>query len=218
LDLGHTDDTCIIWFQVIAGEVRILECYATSQGTLDEYATQVLGKETSIDLVGDNIVAKIGDDVPGLEHRLDYDYNIHWLPHDARAKTLVAKGKSAIEQLAKALGTINIRIVPDLGREDGILQGKQTFKNCWFDKEGCYELLRALRNYKREPQRDEKSLQKNPKHDWSSHYADAFRYMSIIWRHEPPPPPDPEKPKDIATATFEDLWPVNSPTQRNQRI
>jgi hypothetical protein len=137
---------------------------------------------------------------------------MHWLPHDARAKTLQAKGKSTIEQLAKALGIQFLSIVPDVGLEDGIMQARQTFKRCWFDSEGCAEFLRALRNYRRELARDEKSLQRKPKHDWSSHMADAFRYLSIAWQHEAPPPAITEKPKDIQTATLEELWPVSQQT------
>jgi len=44
--------------------------------------------------------------------------------------------------------------------------------------------LKALRRYQRELQQDEKSLQLKPKHNWTSHYADAFRMLAVAWRHQ----------------------------------
>ena len=44
--------------------------------------------------------------------------------------------------------------------------------------------MKALRKYQREVQRDEISLRAAPKHDWTSHYADGFRYLAIAWREE----------------------------------
>jgi len=63
-DLGHTDDTAIWWYQVVLGEIHIIESYASSGGTLSEYATQILGRHVQIDLVGEDVKAKIGDIVP----------------------------------------------------------------------------------------------------------------------------------------------------------
>jgi phage terminase large subunit len=46
-------------------------------------------------------------------HRQALPYGKHYLPHDAKAKTLAAQGKSIIEQMAEYLGINNMVIVPD---------------------------------------------------------------------------------------------------------
>lgn len=179
-DIGHTDDTAIWWYQVVGGEIHVLECYSKSGGTPSDFATQILGKKTQIDLIDGTLKVTIGDPVPELEHRLAYKYDTHWLPHDARAKTLAAHGKSTQEQLQAALGWI-VKITPSLDREDGIKAARSAFARCWFDKDKCADGLKALRKYQRDLQKDEVSLNKNPRHDWTSHYADAFRYLAVAW-------------------------------------
>ncbi len=186
-DLGHTDDTAIWWYQVIAGEIHILESYASSGGSLSEYATQILGREVTIDLVGEDVVAKVGAKIDGLGMRRQYKYKRHWLPHDAKAKTLAAKGKSIIQQLAAALDLTNLAIVPDIGVEDGIQAARMMFGRCYFDSQGCDPGLKALRRYQREKQQDDRSFKKIPKHDWTSHYADAFRMLAVATQNEVAP-------------------------------
>jgi len=183
-DLGHTDDTAIWWYQVVAGEIHVLESYASSGGSLSEYATQILGRECTIDLVGEDVVAKMGPAIADLSHRRRYRYKKHFLPHDAKAKTLAAKGKSIIQQLASALDLTNLAIVPDIGVEDGIQAARMMFGRCYFDELGCDPGLKALRRYQREKQQDERSYKKIPKHDWTSHYADAFRMLAVATQNE----------------------------------
>ena len=225
-DLGHTDDTAIWWYQVIAGEIHILECYASSGGSLSEYASQITGRTITIDLVGDDVVAKVGAKIEGLGRRRQYKYKRHWLPHDAKAKTLAAKGKSIIEQMAAALGLSNLAIVPDIGVEDGIQATRMMFARCWFDEAGCDPGLKAIRRYQREKQQDEKSYKKIPKHDWTSHYADALRMLAVATQNEVRPAA--EKPKSqtevrgladgrISVGCLEDLYKEQS-QQRYARL
>lgn len=210
-DLGHTDSTAIWWFQIVRGEIHILESYASDGESLNTYATQILGKQVEIDLIQDRVVARVLDPVPGLEHRMRYKYAKHWLPHDARAKTLAAQGKTIVEQLASVLGISRMGIVPDIGLEDGIQAVRTMFHRCYFDATGCADGLKALRKYQRELQPDEKSLKKNPKHDWTSHYSDAFRMLGVAWRHERPAEPD-DTPRAIIKRivehkpTLDELW------------
>lgn len=183
-DIGSTDDTAIWWYQIVGGEIHIIESYAKSGGSPSHFATQILGVKTSIDIIDGEAAVTLGEDVPELKHRKQYDYGCHWLPHDARAKTLAASGKSVQQQLAAAFGWGKVRITPSLSIVDGIAAARTTFPRCWFDESNCSEGLKALRKYRRDTQADEVSLQRNPKHDWTSHYADAFRYLSIAWREE----------------------------------
>ena len=195
-DIGHTDDTAIWWYQLVAGEIHIIECYASSGGSPSEYASQIAGQHITIDIVDGEIVVKKGALIPDLDHRRSYRYETHHLPHDAKAKTLAASGKSIQQQLSAALGYDKVRIVANLSREDGIAAARTTFPRCWFDKDKTADGLKALRKYHRETQPDEISLQRNPKHDWTSHYADAFRYLAVAWRSESAPGPEDKQARD----------------------
>ena len=99
--------------------------------------------------------------------------------------------------------------------EDGIQAARMMFGRCWFDAQGCDPGLKALRRYQREKQQDERSFKKIPKHDWTSHYADAFRMLAVATQNEIKPAPEPKKPNTevrglpsglIAVGCLEDLY------------
>jgi hypothetical protein len=182
-DLGFGDDTAIWWYQVIRGEIHVLDFFCASGADLSVYASQILARKVRIDIEGDKVVAHVGEVIEDLAHRVRYKYQTHWLPHDARAKTLAAKGKSIIEQLAAPLGLDKLAIVPNLGLEDGIQSVRLMLPRVWFDKK-CEEGLEALRQYQREYDEDKKAFRDKPRHDWTSHPADAFRMMAVAWQHE----------------------------------
>jgi phage terminase large subunit len=163
LDLGYSDDTAIWWFQVHK-EIRLIECYSASGMPIAHYHEVLKAKPY-----------KYGEWL--------------WLPHDARAKSLQT-GRS-IEEQFRALGW-KPRIVPELGLIDGIQAARLTLKTAWFDAQ-CSEGLDALKQYQREYDEDKKAFRDRPRHDWTSHYADAFRYACLVWKAEkekaPQPPP-----------------------------
>jgi len=109
---------------------------------------------------------------------------LHWLPHDARAKTLASGGKSIIEQLSVLIGLGNMRICPNLSLQDGIQASRMALKRCWFDAEKTEFGVKCLREYQREYDNERKMLKDKPLHDFTSHGADAFRYMAVAWREE----------------------------------
>lgn len=177
-DLGYSDDTAIWFYQVISGEIRIIDFYSASGRDIDHYAEYIKSKP--------------------------YKYDIHWLPHDAKAKTLASNGKSIQEQFAAHFGWGALRIVPNLSLEDGIQAARKMFPNVYFDH-GCEDGIEALRQYAREWDDDGKCFRQRPKHDWTSHAADAFRYLAIACRESYKPP---EKPKETITTrmpTFNEL-------------
>jgi hypothetical protein len=194
-DLGYRDDTAIWWYQVVRNEIHLIDFFAISGANIDE-------------------IAKIIKEKP-------YKYGKHQLPHDARAKTLAAQGKSVIEQLAEHLGINNMAIVPDLGVQDGIQAVRQCLPMCWFDKTKCSDGLEALRQYQREYDEDKKAFRASPRHDWTSHPADAFRMMAVAWRLEPKvKAPDVVKPLMVGpenTVTLNDMWATHT-TTRSKRL
>ena len=195
-DLGHTDDTAIWWYQVIAGEIHIVDYFALSGGTIEEFVSKIKEKP--------------------------YNYGKHYLPHDARARTLASGGKSVIEQMATHLGINNLAIVPSLSVQEGIQAVRTALPRCWFDAEKCADGIEALRQYQREYDEDKKAFRQTPKHDWTSHPADAMRMLAISWREEPKDkPPDPSKVLIVGPeneVTMNDMWAIHKQTARSNRI
>ena len=69
-----------------------------------------------------------------------------------------------------------------MGIEDGIQQVRSTIPMAWFDKEKCDRGINALMNYRRDWDDVGKAWRGKPKHDWSSHGADAMRYLAVGYR------------------------------------
>ena len=152
-DLGVGDSTAIWFYQVLGQEIRIIDFHEDSGEGLPYYA-------------------KILD-------QKDYKYGEHWAPHDIQVREL-GSGKSRIET-AKMLG-IQFRIVPNLSIDDGINAVRNTIPRCWFDAKKCELGLQALRNYRKEYDARRQEYKPRPLHDWSSHAADAFRYLAVSLR------------------------------------
>lgn len=178
LDLGFSDDTAI-WFFQVGKELRLVDCYASSGMPISHYH-EVLNAR-------------------------GYNYG-DWLylPHDARAKSLQT-GRS-IEQQLTGLGW-KVRIVPELGLIDGIQAARLTLADCYFD-EKCRDGIETLKQYQREYDEDKRCFKDKPRHDWTSHYADSFRYACLVWREEMRPK-EPEAPKWPTGQTINELIAAN---------
>ena len=73
----------------------------------------------------------------------------------------------------------NLRIAPAHRIEDGIDAVRMFLPKCWFDAGRCARGIEALKLY-RSGQDDKLQVPKpNPVHDWTSHAADAFRYLAM---------------------------------------
>jgi phage terminase large subunit len=156
-DLGWADNTSLWFAQTVGTEIRLIDYYSASQQPLPHYL--------------------------GVLQSKPYIYGTMWLPHDARAKTL-ATGRS-VEELMIAAGK-QVRIVPNLSLHDGINAARTIFNRCYFDEKKCSEGLQALRHYRYDVDPDSKQLSGRPLHDWSSHGADAFRYMAVSIQEDSP--------------------------------
>ena len=163
-DLGFNDSTSIWWFQVVYGEIRVLD-HHSSNGQAVPFYTGLLAQK---------------------EDEFGYKYGYHYLPHDARAKTMASGGKSIIEQFATKIDIKHLKIVPNLSIQDGIQATRLALTRTWFDNR-CEEGIECLRQYQREWNDDKKCFNDRPKHDFTSHSADAFRYLAIVWKNEDSP-------------------------------
>lgn len=197
-DLGYSDDTAIFWFQVVHGEIRVLDYHSSNGENIDYYTNLIKSKE----------------------REYGYKYGTHWLPHDARAKTLSSGGKSVIEQIATKIPIESLKIVPNLSLQDGIQASRMALQRAWFDTK-CQEGIECLRQYQREYDEDKKVFRDKPRHDWTSHGADAWRYLSIAYREEEKPILKDHSIKGLfvgqTDVTLNEMWAV-SPKPRSGRI
>jgi len=169
-DLGWTDDTAIWWYQVVRGEIRVLEYYENHGKDVPHYCEVIQGKP--------------------------YRYGRHHVPPDAESKTLASGGKSTVDQ-ARACGVV-LSVLDDQDVQDGIQVVRSILPRCWFDKEKCSKGLEILRSYQRKWDDNRKCFHDHPLHNWASHGADAFRYLAWAWRAERAPrPPKPDVSNSI---------------------
>lgn len=155
-DIGKRDGTSIIFAQLDpAGPIRIIEDYF------------VIGKEVPH-------FAKLLKERP-------YVYADHMVPHDIKQEHVT--GKSALEQF-RALG-IRMRVIPDIGVNDGIQAVRSILPRCWFSELKAGYLIDALREYSKEQMEGlygpdgQPVFRDKPKHDWASHPADAMRILAV---------------------------------------
>ena len=197
-DLGYSDDTAIWWYQVVFGELRILD-YHSSNGHQVSYYTDLLNAK---------------------EREFGYKYGHHYLPHDARAKTLASGGKSIIEQISSKIPLTSLKIVPSLSLQDGIQATRLALMRSWFDADKCHDGIECLRQYQREYDEDKKVFRDKPKHDFTSHGADAFRMLAIAWKEEDKTTPKDHSIRGIVVGqnetTLNELWrtPAAKPSGR----
>jgi phage terminase large subunit len=150
-DLGIADYTAIWLAQFVGREVRLIDYIENNGVALDWYARALREKP--------------------------YTYAPLILPHDAQAREL-GTGKSRVEML-ESLGFAT-RIAPRLSVEDGIETVRRMLPRTWIDEDKCAGGLRAIRDY-REKRDEKRRVSLGPLHDWTSHAADALRYLMIAY-------------------------------------
>ncbi len=149
-DLGWGDSTAIWWFQVVGREVRVIDYYEANNQPLTHYVEILREKPYSYARVS------------------------AYLPHDAAAGNI--RGASVTEQLNN-MGIRN-EVLPLANLESGIELARQLLPVCVFDADKCKDGIWCLENYGYEYDEARNMFKQNPKHDFSSHASDAFRYLA----------------------------------------
>jgi hypothetical protein len=149
-DLGIGDSTAVWFSQQIGQEIRVIDYYENFGVGLDHYA-------------------KVLRERP-------YVYGEHIMPHDAQVADL-STGRSRLQTLA-ALGIHGRVLRREPNVEDGINAVRNLLPRCWFDADKCARGLEALRQYRCDYDAERKIYSARPRHDWTSHAADAFRYLA----------------------------------------
>lgn len=149
-DLGIGDSTSIIFYQLSGAEIRIIDYYEMQGEGLAHYAKVLREKE--------------------------YVYGEHLAPHDIQVRDF-STGKSRLEA-ARELG-IRFRVVPNLRVDDGIEAVRNTLPKVYFDETKAAHLIEALRQYRKDYDEKRQVFRDRPLHDWTSHPADAMRYLAL---------------------------------------
>lgn len=152
-DIGFGDATAIWFYQCIGREIRIIDYYEMSGADLAHYA-------------------KILKDKP-------YNYYDHILPHDAGHGDI--RGSTITEMLTK-LGVKPNRVLPIDRIDAGIHAVRAFLPRCVFDVRNCERGIDAMRAYRKEWDDNRQAFKDKPLHDWTSHAADAFRYLAQGFR------------------------------------
>lgn len=167
-DLGHGDST-VVWFyqQLPGGRVRLIDVLEGSGVGLDWYAHKL--------------------------HAKPYVYADHIWPHDGDHGNIRDIAGNTLKATAKALLGLTPRILErDSSIEQGINAVRQLFPLLEINTEPVVtdgetiedarqrmtRALDALRGYHRAWDENNQKFKDSPKHDWTSHTADALRYLA----------------------------------------
>ncbi len=151
-DIGFNDPTVIIFFQIFANQIRIIDFYQNNKQGLDHYAK--------------------------LVHSKPYTYGKHLGPFDIAVHDL-STGVSRYRMMQE-LGITFVRYmdgVPNI--QDGIEQVRRSLPKFWIDETIGQPIVRALENYKEDSNEKLQTFKGRPVHDNFSHIADAIRYLCV---------------------------------------
>jgi phage terminase large subunit len=154
VDLGFNDFMSLLLCQRLGSEIRVIRYIEDRMRDIPSYSQELKD--------------------------LKLNFGKVWLPHDARAKTLISANNpngSSAEAQFKKLGW-KTQIVEDVGIEQGIRKAREVFPRVMIDKAHASELVSRLGRYRRRVNSEGQAS--NPVHDDESHGSDGFRYMSLV--------------------------------------
>ena len=153
-DLWISDAMTILFIQVVWQEIRIIDSYKNTWYWLDHYSNIVLDKE--------------------------YKYETHYFPHDIQHREL-STWMSRLDTAVRLLWD-NCDVVPINSIESWINAWRLIFKKVWIN-EDLEDFINDLSLYQYEYDEKRAEFTRKPRHDWTSHYADTYRYMATIFEH-----------------------------------
>lgn len=154
-DVGYRDATAIWFVQKVGYWLHVIDYMEAGFKGLPHFAAELQTKR--------------------------YVYKEHWGPHDVE-KHDPGSGHTYAE-VASGLG-IDFHLCPKLGVVEGINAARAIFPRCKFDQTRCARGIEALESYHRQWDDKRRDYVDNPFHDWSSHGADAFRYLAVAQTQE----------------------------------
>jgi len=150
-DLGFDDSTAIIFFQITGDTIKIIDYEEHHSRTLAWYKELLMSKP--------------------------YKYGTHLFPHDVEHVDGIGSGctrRDILEDLQIPVTTVPRGLV-----SDGIEAVKALLTSrVMINSIKCKVIIKSLEHYHREWDDKHKVYSNKPRHDWSSHGADAMRYLA----------------------------------------
>jgi phage terminase large subunit len=188
-DLGFDDATSIWFWQIVKNEIRLIDYYENNGQDIEHYCDFLKSRK--------------------------YNYGKHYVPHDAAYKLLAAGGRSIVQQ-AYAYG-VKMFVVAATSQQNSIEAARKTAEISYFD-EKAEQGFTALKQYQFEYDDDKKTFRSKPRHDWTSHAADAYEIIGQVWRN-PVISEEEEKPRFLSDLTAKEVfWPENNGKRREDRF
>lgn len=194
-DLGVGDSTAIWWFQVLACGLLILDFYAAHGVGVDHYAAEHRSRAAKYGWTAGN------------------DY----VPHDARVREWGGNARTRVEAMFGE--KLNPVVVAQSTDADGHQAIRSTLPRCKFHPRTEDAGISALESYRREWDDNLKTFKASALHDWSSHGAKAFQYLSQAWQTVVATPPKP-KPSFVPLdqLSHDDWFEANQSHGRRERV
>ena len=123
----------------------------------------------------------------GIEHwikilrELPYSYGYHVAPHDIKQRDKFTA--ISYNEIAESLADFEFEICPNLSMRMQIDAARSFLPRVNFntDNPDISRLIDCLTNYRREYNDKLRIFMDRPLHDWASHGASSFKYLSIAW-------------------------------------
>ncbi len=157
-DIGVRDDTSIWWFQVIGNTVYVIDCYTNHGAGVEHYAA----------IIRERPWKPWGDDYVPQDAKV-----MEWGSDRTRIESMIGHGLSP-------------RVVRKHDKLDGINAARITLSKAVFHPRCEDHGIAALEQYRREWNDERKQFNANELRDWTTHLADAFRYLAMAWQEFQP--------------------------------
>ena len=160
MDIGVNDLTVIVFFQVVHGEIRVIDYYEGNNKGLDHYAHHLLQSK-------------------------NYVYHTIFLPHDAAHRDGIIVENTYEREFKKLFAHTQTKFMV-LKRTDKNIQisnAKMKFERCVFNLTRVKPLVDQLAKYRKKWSEQFGKYLDEPYHDTSSNYADAFQYACAAVTH-----------------------------------
>lgn len=156
IDLGVNDNMALWIWQIHGKEVRFIDFYVNRNQPLKHYS----------------------DYMYALKDEFSINIEKLYVPHDANVRSMTSDTLMTRKEKLEELG-FNVEFAPNVGREDGIEACRELLTHCYFDDKRTHEGVRGLKAYQKEFDEKMNRYKDTPLHDWSSDYADGFRYAAL---------------------------------------
>lgn len=154
MDIGVNDLTVLIFFQVVHGEVRIIDYYEDKNKGVDFYAKFLLQDKR-------------------------YLYNTIFLPHDSTKRDPLDVSNSYERDFRRLFSSTGTRflVLKKMDVQMSISHSKIMLDRCVFNASKVKPLLDKMAKYRKKWSEPQGRYLETPQENEAEHYADAFRYV-----------------------------------------